>query len=198
MAISLKPFSLYLRAAAVMILGLGLGLAATIYALDLGYGFDAVEVGPWKAWPSVGGMEIDPYARAVISRSGEAPLGKEQGLAFVAARDSLGEKLSGACRYRIFDPTPPARFWTLGLATPAGGLIANAAGRHEYSSADILRREGGGFRIEVSPTVEPGNWLSQGDAGRFVVVLRLYDTGLAPDTRLDPANFPKIVKLRCA
>jgi len=198
MAISFKPFSLYLRAAVVMTLGLALGLAATIYALDLGYGFDAVEVGPWKAWPGVGGMEIDPYARAVISRSGEAPLGKEQGLAFIAARDTFGEKLNGACRYRILDPTPQARFWTLGLATPAGGLIVNAAGRHEYSSAEILRREGGGFQIEISPTVEPGNWLSPGDASRFLVVLRLYDTGLAPDTRLDPANFPKIVKLRCA
>ena len=60
MAASFKSYALYVRAAIVMTLGLALGLAATVYALDLGYGFDAVEVGPWKAWPGVGGMEIDP------------------------------------------------------------------------------------------------------------------------------------------
>jgi len=81
---------------------------------------------------------------------------------------------------------------------PHGGLCANAAGCHEYSSADILRREGGGFQIAISPTVEPGNWLAPGDASRFLVILRLYDTGLAPDTRPDAVNFPKIMKLRCA
>jgi len=198
MAASFKSYALYVRAAIVMTLGLALGLAATVYALDLGYGFDAVEVGPWKAWPGVGGMEIDPYARAVVARSGETPLGKEQGLAFVAARDSLGEKLDGRCRYRVLAPTPPARFWTLGLSTPAGGLIANPSGRYEYSSADILRREGGGFVMEISRTVEPGNWLSSGDAGPFILILRLYDTGFAPDTQPDPATFPRIVKLKCA
>lgn len=193
-----RPYAKYLRAAAVMIGGLALGLLATIVSLNSGYGFNALRAGPWTAWPSVGGSDIDPYARAVVARSGEAPLGRDQGLAFVATNDSNGAPLDGACEYSIVDPAPAARFWTLSLATPDGALIDNPAGRYGFSSVDVLRREGGAFEIAIARSARPGNWLSPGTARDFVVVLRLYDTPLDVDARPDPDSFPKIVKLTCA
>lgn len=193
-----RPYAKYLRAAAVMLGGSALGLLATIVSLNSGYGFSALRAGPWTAWPSVGGAGVDPYARAAVARSGEAPLGRDQGLAFVASDDSSGESLRGDCQYSIIDPLPTARFWTLSLATPDGALIDNPAGRYGFSSVDVLRREGGAFSIAVSRNVRAGNWLSPGDARRFVVVLRLYDTPFDVDARPDPGNFPKIVKLKCA
>ncbi|MCC3244672.1 DUF1214 domain-containing protein [Methylocystis sp. WRRC1] len=193
-----RPYAKYLRAASAMIAGLLLGLLATILSLNSGYGFNPLRAGPWTAWPAVGGSEIDPYARAVVARSGEAPLGRDQGLAFVAQTDSSGAPLDGACDYQIVDPLPAARFWTIGLASPGGALLANPTGRYVFSSVDVLRREGGAFDIAVSRAAQPGNWLSPGETRNFVIMLRLYDTSLDVDARPDPASFPKITKLRCA
>jgi hypothetical protein len=178
--------------------GLALGLAATAISLHSGYGFGALRAGPWTAWPQLGGAGIDPYARAILARSGEAPLGRDQGLAFMARADSDGAALDGACEYRIVDPLPAARFWTLGLASPSGVLIENPTGRHVYTSSEILRREGGVFEIAVAREARPGNWLSPGEARGFVLILRLYDAPLDLEARHDPAGFPKIVKLSCA
>jgi len=181
-----------------MIGGLALGLLATAISLNSGYGFDPLRAGAWTAWPSVGGADVDPYARAVIARTGEAPLGRDQGLAFVATSDSEGSPLDGACEYRIIDPLPAARFWTLSLATPGGGLIDNPTGRYGFSSVELLRREGGAFEIAIARHARAGNWLSPGDARRFIVMLRLYDTPLDTDAHPDPASFPRIVKTTCA
>ncbi|PWB94922.1 DUF1214 domain-containing protein [Methylosinus sporium] len=187
----------YVRAFAVMIAGLLLGFAITAVSLGLGRGFGAVHVGPWTAWPRHGGSDIDPYARAVLARSGEAPLGHGQGLAFFADTDSNGAPLDGRCDYRLSDSTPTARFWTLGATSAAGRLIDNPAGRHAFTSSEILRREGGAFAIEIGPQARPGNWLPVAKEP-FTLVLRLYDTPLDIESAPDPATFPKIVKLHCA
>lgn len=188
----------YLRAATAMIAGLALGLLATVLSLNSGYGFNPLRVGPWTAWPTIGGVDIDPYARAVISRSGEAPLGRDQGLAFIARADSDGAPLAGACDYAIVDPLPAARYWTIGLATPDGRLIDNPTQRYGYSSVDVLRREGGAFEIAIAREARPGNWLSPGAARAFVIVLRLYDTAFDVDARTEPDAFPTIKRLKCA
>lgn len=192
-----RPYAKYLRAGAAMIAGLVIGLAATALSLDTGYGFNPLRAGPWTAWPSVGGADTDPYARAVVARTGEAPLGLDQGLAFAAYADSSGKPLDGACEYRIVDPTPAARFWTISLARPDGALIENPAGRYGYSSVEALRREGGAFEIVIARRARAGNWLSPGDARDFAVFLRLYDTPLDTAAHADPASFPRIVKHQC-
>jgi len=91
----------------------------------------------------------------------------------------------------------PARYWTLGLASPSGAPLANPAERLGYTSADIVRRDGGAFELVISRHARPGNWLSPGDANFFVLVLRLYETPLDTTARLNPARFLKIVKLGC-
>lgn len=192
-----RPYAKYMRAGSAMIAGLVIGLLATVASLDSGYGFNPLRAGPWTAWPAVGGQDIDPYARAVVSRTGEAPLGRDQGLAFVAQTDSAGSTLDAACEYRIVDPTPAARFWTLSLASPGGALLPNPSGRYGFTSVDILRREGGAFEIAIARNARPGNWLSPGEARKFIVLLRLYDAALDVDANPDPQSFPKIVKLTC-
>jgi hypothetical protein len=187
----------YVKAFVVMLAGLLLGFALTAVSLGLGRGFGAVQAGPWTAWPRHGGAEIDPYARAVLARSGETPLGHDQGLAFFARADSSGAPLEGRCDYSIGPGTPSARFWTLGATTPSGALIDNPAERYFFTSSDVLRREGGAFRIEAAAEARPGNWLPT-RSGPFVLVLRLYDTPLDVESAPDPVTFPTIVKLGCA
>jgi hypothetical protein len=192
------PFDKYLRASSVMLSGLALGFVLTAAALNSGYGFGPLRVGPWTAWPQTGGPDIDPFARAALARRGEAPLGKDQGLMFVAETDSAGARLDARCEYRISDPLPSARFWTLGLASQTGAPLTNPTDRYGYTSSGILRREGGAFDISVARNARPGNWLSPGNGQAFLVVLRLYETPLDPGARFDPSTFPSITKLACA
>lgn len=193
-----EPLVRYARAFTAMMAGLALGLAATNVATSSGDGFNALSIGPWTVWPlTTGDGGIDPYARAALARSGEAPLGRDQGLMFVARADSAGAALDGSCEYRVTAPAPAARFWTLGLASPTGALLANPTRRYGYASRDIFRREGGGFDIVISRTARPGNWLSPGEARDVVLVLRLYDTPLDLKAQQEPANFPNIARLGC-
>jgi hypothetical protein len=181
-----------------MMVGIALGLMLTAASLRSGHGVLAIHAGPWTAWPHNGAPDIDPYARAILARSGEAPLGREEGLMFLADADSSGGQLDGRCEYRIVDPTPPARYWTLGLASRKGLLLENLTGRYSYSSSDVLRKDAGSFEITVARDARPGNWLSPGGANSFILVFRLYGTPIDPDAPLDPATFPKITKMRCA
>ena len=195
---TLRPYALFFRAGLVAIAGLLLGLFATVMSLNAGYGFNALQAGPWVAWPAVGVPNSDPYARAVVSRTGEAPLGRDQGLTFIAETDSSGAPLDGACDYLLTDPSPVARFWTLGIVRPDGGLLANSTGRYGYTSADVLRHDNGGFRITLSQNPQSGNWLSPGGTRRFNLALRLYETTLDTDAQPNADHFPKITKLACA
>ena len=191
--------SSWLRPLAVLCLGAGLGLSATAAALTYRFDPAAVKNGPWTTWPGVGTASIDPYARAIQARSGEVALVAAVGVMFVADRDSSGAPLSGRCTYRISGPLPYARLWTLGLDTVSGGTVDNAARRHAFTSAGILRRQDGSFTIEVSPVVHPGNWLPAPAGGPFILVLRLYETPLgATPAELGTAPLPTIAATDCA
>lgn len=186
------------RILAVCVAGILLGLLLTFLAIERGTGIGTVEAGPWTYRPSIGTTEIDPYTRAMLARSGELPLGAAEGLSITARGDSAGATFDPGCDYVVAGAVPRARYWTLSVHSPEGDLVANAAGRYGFTSAEILRSADGGFEIIVAPRARPGNWLPNGNATRFVLVLRLYDTEL--DTRsapLDGTALPRITKLRC-
>lgn len=175
-----------------------LGLGLTCLAIQRGTGFGEVGAGPWKAYPSTGTTESDPYLRAMLAISGELPLGTAEGLSFTARTDSSGAPLHARCDYIVSGRTPRARYWTLALQSPDGRLVANAAERYGFTSAEILRSADGSFEVAVSREVRPGNWLPIGDDAAFVLVLRLYDTEI--DTRaapLEASRWPQIVAGRC-
>lgn len=186
------------RILAVCVVGGLLGLLLTFVAIERGAGIGMVEAGPWTYRPSIGTTEIDPYARAMLARSGELPLGIAEGLSFSARGDSSGAAFDPGCDYVVAGNIPRARYWTLSLQSADGDFVADAAGRYGFTSAEILRSGDGGFEIIVARQARPGNWLPIGDTARFVLVLRLYDTELeARSAPLDAAAMPRITKLRC-
>lgn len=159
------------------------GLGATWLASTRNVAFGAVTIGAWTAWPRTGTIGIDPYARALVARSGELPLGSGDGVAFLARTDDTGRPLNGRCDVTVSGSTPPARFWTLSLYDPAGRLIANAVGRYGFTSQEIVRRTDGTFAIVAAPRARPGNWLPTGGVETYLLVLRLYDTPVGIATR---------------
>ncbi len=110
------------------------GLGATWLTLSRSTAFGAVTIGAWTAWPKTGTPGIDPYARAVIARSGELPIGVGDGVAFYAQADDQGKNFDGRCDVDISGVTPTARFWTLTLYHPDVKLVANSVNRHGFTS----------------------------------------------------------------
>ena len=175
------------------------GLGATWLSLSRGSAFGAVSIGAWTAWPRTGTVGIDPYARAMIARSGELPIGVGDGVAFYAQADDQGKTFDGRCEVDISGITPTARFWTLTLYDPDGKLVANSINRHGFTSQEIIRSSDGSFTIRVGPRARYGNWLPTGGVERYILVLRLYDTPVGVATRAGrEAPMPAITARDCA
>jgi hypothetical protein len=174
------------------------GLGTTWLALTQGTAYGGVSIGAWTAWPRSGTAGIDPYARAIVARSGELPVGSGDGVAFHARSDDSGRLLDGRCDVTLGGITPPARYWTMTLYDPEGRLVANSVQRHGFTSQEIIRRSDGSFDILVGPRARPGNWLPTGGVERYVLVLRLYDTPIGMATRSGrDAPMPAIVQKAC-
>jgi hypothetical protein len=175
-----------------------LGLSATWFTLSRGVAFGSLTIGAWTAWPKNGSIDIDPYARASIVRSGELPTGTGDGVAFYAHTDDRGSNLDGRCTFTISGMTPPARYWTVTLYDPQGRLVANALDRHSFTSEEIVRDNDGHFAITAAPLARAGNWLPTGGIEQFVLVWRLYDTPIGVASRTTTQGpMPAIAKRGC-
>lgn len=190
----------------IALIGLGLGLGATYYAVergqDRGFGtgliFGAVTAGPWTGWPRSGTRDADPYARALFARNGETPLGLTEGLTFLARADSSGRPLDPSCDYAVNGPIPAARFWTLSALNPEGRILPARSERHGFTSSEILRDQSGAFEIRVSAFARPGDWLEVAPSQPFVLMLRLYDTALSASPHSVTAGvMPAIAREGC-
>lgn len=177
---------------------LGGGVGSAWYALSGDYPVGAVRAGPWTAWPFVGSKDADPYARSIVTRTGDVPLATGEGLALVATTDSAGRPLDSACTYRVGAVTPQARLWTLTLYDEAGALATSDLQRSGFTSAEILRSAEGQFAILLSRDLQAGNWLELPKSGRFSLGLRLYDTPAALGSgAIDARSLPSIERLEC-
>jgi hypothetical protein len=174
------------------------GLGTTWLAISKGTAFGSVSIGAWTAWPKTGTADIDPYARAVVARSGQLPIGSGDGLAFFARADDQGRTLDGRCDVVVRGTTPQARFWTLTLYDTDGRLVANSLNRFGFTSQEIVRRSDGSFDIVMAAKARSGNWLPTGGIERYVLVMRLYDTPASVASRTGrEATMPAIARGAC-
>ncbi|MEQ1950736.1 DUF1214 domain-containing protein [Mesorhizobium yinganensis] len=191
----LRTVLLTLLAVAVAIGG---GTVSVLVALDVPEGVGTVSVGGWTALPDAGAFARDPYSNARSIREGLLPLGRMEGLTFVAARDSAGDKLRRECAYTIEGALPTARLWTLHTADKEMQPIASGTRRQNFlSSRDVLFLSDDSLLITVGARAAPGNWLATGGSGPMRLVLILYDTPLAADPDLGSIAMPQIIKAGC-
>ena len=190
---------LFLSSCFTLVLAAAIGLGATWLTLTRGVAFGALTVGAWTAWPKSGSVDIDPYARATIARTGELPIGAGDGVAFYAHTDDNGNPLDGRCTFAVSGMTPAARYWTVTLYDAQGRLVANTIDRHGFTSAEILREPGGRFTIMIGPRARAGNWLPSGGIEQFVLVWRLYDTPIGVASRTTKEGpMPAVTRKGCA
>jgi hypothetical protein len=182
-----------------LLIAAAVGLGATWLTLTRGIAFGSLNIGAWTAWPKSGSVDIDPYARANIVRTGELPIGMGDGVAFYAHSDDANESFDGRCTFVVSGLTPAARYWTVTLYDPEGKLIANTVDRHSFTSDEIVRNGDGSFAITVAPLARPGNWLPTGGVDKFVLVLRLYDTPIGVSTGTTKEGpMPAITRKGCS
>ena len=179
-------------------LAAAIGLGMTWMALTQGRAYGGISIGAWTAWPKNGTSGIDPYARAIVARTGELPVGSCDGVAFYARADDSGLALDGRCDVLLSGITPQARFWTLTATDNQGRLIENAAERTGFTSAEVVWNRDGTLDVALGPRARPGNWLPTGARDRIVLTLRLYDTpvGLANRTS-DAPDMPRLLVEHC-
>jgi hypothetical protein len=178
--------------------GILLGLIVTWFVIERKKGFGAIEAGPWTSWSRIGTPDVDPYSRAILAYFSETALSESEGTSFVAYGDKSGVEFDPACDYLVKGEVPLARYWTLTLFSPEGAPVANRAGRQSFTSGEVLRESNGQIEIAISRHARPGNWLPLGEASRFVLVLRLYDSELsAPSGMIDAKKMPMFVKGHC-
>lgn len=176
-----------------------LGLGLTSYALNQGYGFGAIQLGPWTAWPRTGSPEADPYARAVLARSGEIPLGLAEGLTLIARKDGAGQELTPSCSYVLKGRMPKARAWSLILTDTQGHLIASNLARSGFTSGEVVRDNDLTLTIFLSREVRAGNWLALGGQKPFLLVLKLYDTITRSNlSALEANDLPSLEREACS
>jgi hypothetical protein len=173
------------------------GLGSAWLTVGEGWLFRTYRTGEWTAWPEGGSITPDPYARALLARTAQLPLGGGEGIAFFATRDSEGRPIRGGCEYLLVGETPPARLWTLGVVDANGEPPAHRSGRTFFTSRDALRRPDGQIEVALSPQARPGNWMPLPEQGALTLVLRLYDSPAANPATAGEIGLPKIQSRSC-
>lgn len=181
-----------------LIIVFGGGTWATMQILTTSFGFGAISVGPWRAYPKIQTDKADPYARARRAYDGRLYLGRAEGLEFFAELDSDGNGLSGRCVYSLEGRVPPARFWTFrvtdrrGNPTPAHPLTPKT-----LQSWRLLQDSEGGFEAYIGRTPHAGNWVSVDSSSPIRFVLTLIDTPAAAVVDKSTLIMPRIERLIC-
>ena len=181
-----------------LMVAIGVGAGTVSYALNARSGVGAVNISGWTAFPDMGTPEADPYSKARVAREGVLTLGRAEGLAFTAQRDSNGDGLRVECSYVVEGTIPPARFWTLYPSRPGDAPIQprniRPVALHSY---EVLRLPDNSVSISVGPKPTPGNWLALHGSGPMTLNLTLYDTPIASSTGLTGVELPQILKVGC-
>jgi hypothetical protein len=175
-----------------------IGLLTTFIMLTQNTGFDVIQIGPWIASPMSGTIDADPYTKAAMARSGQIPLGIAEGMSFIAKTDSAGHALNAACSYYLREPEPPARVWTLTLLDKNGMPFQSADDHSSFTSQDIVRSSDGRFVINMARSARPSNWMQLPPNGRFILMLRLYDSSVSLSSgSLHASDMPRVELEKC-
>ena len=175
------------------------GLGTSWYMIEKGSRLTTRRDGPWMVWTAAGRSDSDPYTRAHFMRRGQLPVTTALALTWAATTDSDGQTLYSSCEYAIEGEEPQASFWSLAVFDDKGDLIPNAADRHSYNSATLMRGPAGRLEVVLARSVRPGNWLPTSGAGRLALQLTVEEPRAGGIGGSEGGRFrmPQIRRLGC-
>lgn len=160
-------------------------------------GDTSVANGPWQTNLAAGGAGADVYTRTYVALTGLLALNKDETIYYNASTDSAGERLNGACTYRIEGRDPDARWWSFTVYASDHFLVDTPTKRYSISKTSVIRTPDGAFVVRLSTTEEADNWIATSPDG-FQVTLRLYNPGASVKDNPASAPLPAIVKEACS
>lgn len=153
--------------------------------------------GPWQYNVLTGSNDADIYTRAAIARVGLLALEKSESIYFLAFRDNNGERLLDTCAYRLSGNLFASRWWSITLYAEDNFLLPNETNIHSVASASLKLDMGTQFTLDIGPQPTDGNWLPNANAGKFNLMLRLYDPDASIYNAMNTATLPVIKKMDC-
>ena len=188
----------FIKTILFLLVGSALGYFSAHWVISGDVGPLIVRNAGWTLWSKAGLSDADPYTRAHFALRGELPLSGFEEMTFKATQDVEGIDLNTGCSYELSSGPLSARAWSLTAAKPSGEAFSVLSGRTSFSRDNVVRTKDGGFRVEISATASPGNWLPLSvDNANFVLNLSM----LNPDRTVidDPtsAALPKVTQVNC-
>lgn len=179
-----------------LLLALVLGVGSAAWIIFRPPVMPVIRNGPWVTNLQVGSTAANMYVRAHIALTGLFALNKKETIYYRAYVDDRGEKLRADRDYVITGKDIPARWWGIMLYGQDNHLIANAEDRYSFNMGNLALEADGSFRIHLSRTPQPKNWLPSGARDqRLSFSLKVYNP--APEVYRDPATveLPRIERV---
>jgi len=132
----------------------------------------------WQVWQSPEGGD-DPYLVARFLLAGRLPPPRGPAQEFETTSDRDGRPFSGSCLYRVALETADWRWWS--VEVPGGSTV---------TSATAIAESDGTARIDLSPTLQPGNWLRTPSNSNFRIIMHVLPTA-------DTVTPPPPERLKC-
>ena len=153
--------------------------------------------GPWQYNILTGNKDAGIYTRAAIARVGLLALKKSESIYFLALKDSAGDRLEDICRYRISGSPLASRWWSITLYAEDNYLLPNDANVHSVTSTSLELDPDDKFTVDIGPQPTEGNWLPNENAGKFNLLLRLYNPEASIYNAMETVPLPVIEKKDC-
>jgi hypothetical protein len=188
----------FLKFLASVLFALSLGVGSALWAISSPPGENHnLTNGAWRTNLAIGSSQAGMYIRALVARTGLFALNKSETIYFVADSDDNGQPLHSNCDYRIEGQDIETRWWSITAYGADHFLIANEKNRYSFNGHDVMRKADGTYRILMSSTAKPGNWLPTGKQDQLYLALRLYNP--QPVVYQNPAGveLPRIVREEC-
>ncbi len=167
-----------IRITIFVLIGCAIGYFSAHYVISGQLGDLTLQNGSWKLWKKAGHPDADPYTKAHFSLRRELPLSSFEQMTLSADTDFNGGDLSSVCSYTIDSAPLPARAWTLSVQPRGDAPITYISNRISFNANNVVRDPKGNFRLVLSDSARPGNWLPlPADGAEFKLVLTLINAG---------------------
>jgi hypothetical protein len=179
--------------ALAILVGIVLGVASAAFVVFFPPFRPVIRNGAWMTNLKVGSRDAGMYLRAFIALTGLFALNKRETIYYRASTDESGQPIRADRDYVISGVDIPGRWWAIIVYGRDHHLIANPAGRYSFNMGNLEREADGSFRIALSRTPKPRNWLPSGMKDQTLSFsLKIYNPAPEVYERPDRIALPRI------
>lgn len=188
---------------------IALGFLIGIVAITVGGGFATYQISTWKnasqqsigSWQTIGKDKDvnsdDLLSIAQIAVFATYPLTKKEVIYLNTSTDSDGNPIDSKSDYVIEGKKFDARYWSITAYDQDGFLIKNSINKYSYNFEDVkYAADSSSYKINLSATEKPENWLPTTASQKIALVIRLYQPSDSLRNHIVANALPIIKKIK--